>query len=265
MQSPGWTPYRFGFNNPLTYADPLGLFETKDAAKKYKKKHNVKGRVKKNVDRVENGGKRVTYSIDHKGNNTRVFDGGDDVGIIDGTLVDVTASSITSGGSSEQGFAEKSAPLSAGLSAFFTTAGELQHSDKFKVFNKTYSLGVWRGQNGSFYSQSAAAGKSRPFYGNQHTGSVNRAAAAARPIKIAGTVIGIYNYAGIVEGYHNGNLSGDRAIGEGVGNTISTFTGIYGVFFYGGWEGGRAISNSQGYQNWKRDKWLPYRFKTLGY
>ncbi|CAM3148915.1 RHS repeat-associated core domain-containing protein [Chryseobacterium flavum] len=25
--TPGWTPYRFGFNNPVNFSDPSGLFE----------------------------------------------------------------------------------------------------------------------------------------------------------------------------------------------------------------------------------------------
>lgn len=26
-QAPDWTPYRFGFNNPIMFTDPTGLFE----------------------------------------------------------------------------------------------------------------------------------------------------------------------------------------------------------------------------------------------
>ncbi len=35
--APGWTPYRFGFNNPISYTDALGLFESKDEAKEHAK------------------------------------------------------------------------------------------------------------------------------------------------------------------------------------------------------------------------------------
>lgn len=31
-KAPGWTPYRYGFNNPIKYTDPKGLFETKFGA-----------------------------------------------------------------------------------------------------------------------------------------------------------------------------------------------------------------------------------------
>ena len=38
----GWTPYRYGFNNPIFYSDPSGLFEDEDAAKAYAKANGIK-------------------------------------------------------------------------------------------------------------------------------------------------------------------------------------------------------------------------------
>lgn len=35
--APGWTPYRFGFNNPLRYIDPWGLFESRKQARQYRR------------------------------------------------------------------------------------------------------------------------------------------------------------------------------------------------------------------------------------
>jgi uncharacterized protein RhaS with RHS repeats len=37
-----WTSYRYGFDNPISYIDPEGLFEKKADAKKYAKDNNIK-------------------------------------------------------------------------------------------------------------------------------------------------------------------------------------------------------------------------------
>ena len=41
--APGITPYRFAFNNPNYWADPTGLFESKDAALAYVNKYDIIG------------------------------------------------------------------------------------------------------------------------------------------------------------------------------------------------------------------------------
>jgi hypothetical protein len=46
--SPDWTPYRFGFNNPTFTNDITGLFESKDAAKSYKREHHIRGKISYN-------------------------------------------------------------------------------------------------------------------------------------------------------------------------------------------------------------------------
>ncbi len=128
-------------------------------------------------------------------------------------------------------------------SGILTTAGELKHSGRF-------GLGIWMGKNGKFYSQSAAAGKARPFYGNQYTGSINEAKSIARPLKIFGAAFGAINYGSTFYGYSQGNITTTELVGETSANTITTFGGIYGVAFGLGWELGRAITNTNVFQEY---------------
>ena len=62
------TPYRFGFNNPAFWSDPTGLFESRKAARKYRREHGLKGRIR----RAENG----TFEL--YGKEGMVYSAGDD-------------------------------------------------------------------------------------------------------------------------------------------------------------------------------------------
>ncbi len=52
--APDLTPFRYGFNNPISYTDPFGLFESRREARKYRKSSDDqdirKGKVKKEED-----------------------------------------------------------------------------------------------------------------------------------------------------------------------------------------------------------------------
>ena len=75
---PDFTSYRFGFNNPVLYSDPLGLFETRKEAKEYKKEHGAKGRIRKQKD--------GSFAIENKKEGTFTTNDSE-FGVMSGALV----------------------------------------------------------------------------------------------------------------------------------------------------------------------------------
>lgn len=104
----------------------------------------------------------------------RIKQAGDDV------YVDVAVATITANrGSSNFGDTEASA------------ASSIAAAKGFDMYNSTQ----WKGANGKYYNTKAAPGKTNPFYGNQHTGSVKTAKGNAAKVGIAGNVLGVYSMA----------------------------------------------------------------------
>jgi len=85
--APGWTPYRYGFNNPVRYTDPTGLFEDDpiydskgneigDDGKTDGKAYVVQGSVARDVKKATKAGRFYTGSLTEGKNVVKVPTGG---------------------------------------------------------------------------------------------------------------------------------------------------------------------------------------------
>jgi hypothetical protein len=73
-----WTPYRYAFNDPVSYFDPNGLFETREEARRYREENSLSGRIRKGSDGI--------YSIDNRKAGTTIFKDSE-YGVVTGALV----------------------------------------------------------------------------------------------------------------------------------------------------------------------------------
>ncbi len=91
-EAPDLNPYRFGFNNPIGYSDPLGLFETEAAAKEYAKNNDIKlgffARVFSGNKISENSDGSFGITQGAGGNmSTSTQDLGGELGVVTGVVV----------------------------------------------------------------------------------------------------------------------------------------------------------------------------------
>jgi len=81
--APEMTPYRFGFNNPILYSDPLGLFESREEAREYADENDIKtGLFRRNKIKKQNDG---SFAIENRGDHSSTYKDSE-FGVVTGAL-----------------------------------------------------------------------------------------------------------------------------------------------------------------------------------
>src|SRR5690606_37466509 len=93
-QASDWTPYRYGFNNPIVYTNPTGMFETRKEARQYRRKNDIEGRVQRNEEggfSINDKKNAVSYT---KGDDTGTIDSHPNDGVVESTMVGAKGGSV---------------------------------------------------------------------------------------------------------------------------------------------------------------------------
>ncbi|WP_177205782.1 DUF6443 domain-containing protein [Paenimyroides ummariense] len=151
--APNFTPYRYGFNNPVFWSDPSGLFESYDAAQNW-------------IDRWGLSGASISYNQDKglyeiENNGVSFYQRGVDIiksmySLDTGITID-----IIKGGASNGGGGKKSgmgAKLSADLTNSYSSSG-LRHAVNW--WSRNINLGIYD----FLYNNSAVTGYGSGEYG----------------------------------------------------------------------------------------------------
>jgi len=127
-------------------------------------------------------------------------------------------------------------------------AGEMYYSEKY---------GTWMGKNFKMYKQT--------WGGNGTTGGkLKFGKKVSTGIKVGGYGLGIWNAYNIRQQNKSGQITDGQMYMEQGSNLITTMGGIYGAAWGIGWELGRAVTNTEWYQEAKFNFWYNYWERQVG-
>ncbi len=170
--APEWSPYRYGFNDPVNYVDPDGLFETKADAEAHAEREDIKtggifGAFRANKIREQSDG---SYAIENRKEHTSTADEGGELGVMTAALVtpnDVMGVATTEGGNMEMtlrsGETQEVEALGGTVDVGRGGAGKASISATKKALREVYKrLGIKKplpkGQPGKYGSPQATDG-----------------------------------------------------------------------------------------------------------
>ncbi len=234
---PNISPYAFVNNNPILYADPLGLDTVRIFGAGSHKIQIRQGDVLSLT--IQNSTSYYTYDPSNKNAvNGFVGSGVEQDDTRGGESAVTVVSDKKAKGSDYSGIGM------AGVGFGIEYAGGKMFSSSAKTwFDPT---------QGKTFSQR--------FYGNQYTMKQSTAKHVSKTFKYFGYGIGLYQQSGIL---YNDEMSGRDKIIETGSNLYSTFGGIYGAAWGIGWEGGRMITQADWYNTNVRPKLQDF-YRKLG-
>ncbi len=219
-----WTGYRYGFNNPMFYIDPNGLFETKAEARQYRRDNNLGGSyiAKKNEEGTydlvsrKHGVSYSTIGTDDQGNQMADIDGVDDGVAMTMDKVEQAPNEVDY------------------LSALTNIGGATTGIGAGYLFNSR--SGYWLGKNGKFYSTS--------WGGNGATGGKFKwAQSTSKTLGRVGAGLTLVGMATTYSDWDNNKKSTSTMIQDQAFNAVG-FAGPYGAAASFGYNSGYMIEDA---------------------